>query len=248
MPSITTRARTTALTATGPRPTRVRCSYAARAGGGPLPKYPPTRLRDGRTLISRAEQTARTGMSPQRLSALYAERAHNGMPEPVDRVNRVLYWDETEWTAWHDAYQLAKRTRLSPVDTTGDPDDLVTAAEAARILGYSSHKTIHAYLRAHPGYFPDPDTTEELPSGRTRRFWLRRTIWAFAHSRDIRGGARPEGTGPTPQPLYSQHPLLPATRRALHNDPQISTKTLAEHLTIPEYTARRLLTAARDYT
>lgn len=155
---------------------------------------PPTRTVDGRTLINRAAQVELTGMSAQRLSDLHTARAVNGHPAPVDRVGQIPYWDKAEWLTWFADYRTHKRQRLTVVDQSGDPDELVNAALAARILGYASPQVISRYITQRPGYFPEPDRTQTTASGRIQRWWRRKTIWAFADSRDMRGGGRPPGT------------------------------------------------------
>ncbi len=153
-----------------------------------------TRTVHGRTLINRAAQVELTRMSSQRLSDLYTARVVNGHPAPVERVGQIPYWDKAEWLAWFADYQTHKLQRLTTVEQTGDPDELVNAGAAARILGYSSPQVISRYLTQRPGYFPDPDHTQTTASGRTKRWWRRRTIWEFAKSRDMRGGGRPPAT------------------------------------------------------
>src|SRR5579864_3121506 len=90
----------------------------------------------GRPVISRADMAAR-GVPRTTVDAWYRDRAKTGHPEKAGRIGRTDYWYEDEWTAWHQAHQRAKIGSLTRVDRDGDPDDLVTAAEAARMMGYS---------------------------------------------------------------------------------------------------------------
>ncbi|WP_155945641.1 hypothetical protein [Micromonospora sp. CNB394] len=68
------------------------------------------------------------------------------------------------------------RPRATPQghpDRSGDPDELVGAAEAARVLGYN-----------HPTALPDEvlrraDEDTAGPKGRHRRKWKRATLWAI---------------------------------------------------------------------
>jgi hypothetical protein len=112
----------------------------------------------GRALISRAEVARRLNMREQTLADLYAARETSGHPEAVHREGRRLYWaePEAEAMAWAHERKAAKKATLTPVDRSGEPDELVDAEEAARILGYASPRTITSYLARNVGYFPDP--------------------------------------------------------------------------------------------
>ena len=70
----------------------------------------------------------------------------------------------------------AARSGRTEVDRGGDPDDLVDAAEAARMLRYSSRYVIHANRRL--GYFPEPDAYGKATQGRNAPLWKRSTVWA----------------------------------------------------------------------
>jgi hypothetical protein len=85
----------------------------------------------------------------------YRDRARTDYPEKAGRVGRTDYWYEDEWTAWYEGHLRGKVGSLTEVDRGGDRDDLVDAAEAARMLGYSSRYVIHANRRL--GYFPVGD-------------------------------------------------------------------------------------------
>ncbi len=100
---------------------------------------------------------AARGVPKSTVDGWYRDRARTGHPEKAGKIGRTDYWYDDEWTAWHTAYLQAKRDSLTQIDRTGDPDDLVDAAEAARMLGYSSRDVIHANRRL--GYFPEPDAT-----------------------------------------------------------------------------------------
>ena len=125
-----------------------------RLRGRPCEEVAPIPAINGRPVISRADMAAR-GVPPATASTWYRDRARTGHPEKAGRIGRTDYWYEDEWTAWHQAHQQAKTGSLTQVDRTGDPDDLVDAAEAARMMGYSGRNVIHANRRL--GYFPEPD-------------------------------------------------------------------------------------------
>ena len=85
----------------------------------------------------------------------------------------------------------AKIGSLTQVDRDGDPDDLVDAAEAARMLRYAGRDVIHANRRL--GYFPEPDAYGPVPRGRSTPLWKRSTVWAAADNRPGMGGGRKPG-------------------------------------------------------
>jgi predicted DNA-binding transcriptional regulator AlpA len=143
---------------------------------------PRQKVVEGRALLSRAELARRLNMREQTLADLYAARETSGHPQAVHREGRRLYWDEAEAVAWAQEREAAKKATLTPVDRSGEPDELVDAEEAARILGYASPRTITSYLARNVGYFPDPDDVEG-------RRWHRRTLWAFADRRSRPGRA-----------------------------------------------------------
>jgi hypothetical protein len=98
---------------------------------------------------------AARGVPRTTVNGWYRERARTGHPEKAGRIGRTDYWYEDEWTTWHHAYLRGKIDSLTEVDRGGDPDDLVDAAEAARMMRYSSRDVIHGNRRL--GYFPEPD-------------------------------------------------------------------------------------------
>jgi predicted DNA-binding transcriptional regulator AlpA len=137
----------------------------------------------GRRLVDRAELVDRLGMTEQTLARLYSQRASTGHPDSVGRAGRRLLWDLDEMRAWAAARLEAKRAGMTPLDRSGDPDELVDVDEAARVLGYANRRTIDSYLaRRGRGYFPEPDES-------AGRRWRRRTLWAFADRRSRPGRA-----------------------------------------------------------
>ncbi|WP_026403051.1 hypothetical protein [Actinomadura rifamycini] len=125
-------------------------------------------------LATRDDLAARHGLSRHRLKQLWADRAANGHPEPARRAGKALYWDEAEWAAWYAA--LAERP---PAE---DPDDLVTLAEAARILGLAP-TSVTVYAKRPPAGWPEPARTEPLAGGRVRRLYRRRDVRSYAARR-----------------------------------------------------------------
>lgn len=138
------------------------------------------RLIGGRPHVTPAALAADTGEPLANLNHWYLHRDRNGHP-PATILDRRRYVDLEHWRHWYDRHLAERRAGLTAIDRSGDPDELITAAEAARILhiGYS---TLTSYI-SH-GQFIEPDTDQTLPSGRGhRRRWRRRRVWAFAEAR-----------------------------------------------------------------
>ncbi|GGQ03486.1 hypothetical protein BKA00_004480 [Actinomadura coerulea] len=122
-------------------------------------------------LATRDELAERHGLSRHRLKQLWADRASNGHPDVAHRAGKALYWDEAAWTAWYRA--LGER----PAEE--GPDDLVTLAEAARILGLAQ-TSVTVYARRPPAGWPEPARVEPLGGGRVRRLYRRGDVLAYA--------------------------------------------------------------------
>jgi hypothetical protein len=195
-------------------------------------------------VISRSDMAAR-GVPPTTAVAWYRDRARTGHPEKAGRIGRTDYWYEDEWTTWQEARQRARLASLTRVDRTCDPDDLVDAAEAARMLRYSSHHVIHANRRL--GYFPDPDAWGSPRRGRPSPRWKRSTVWAAADGRTGKGGGHPPGTpGAPPKPHpYAGDDRLARVLADLRFGRQPSSAALAAEWNVSQRTAERILRAAR---
>ena len=150
---------------------------------------------NGRPVISRADMAAR-GVPRTTVDGWYRDRARTGHPEKAGRIGRTDYWYEDEWTAWHDGHLRGKIESLTQVDRGGDPDDLVDAAEAARMLRYSSRDVIHANRRL--GYFPEPDAYGRTARGRAPRCGSARPCGRAADHREGKGGGHKPGTPGAP--------------------------------------------------
>lgn len=125
-------------------------------------------------LATRDELAARHGVSRHRLKQLWADRASNGHPDVAHRSGKAMYWDEAAWTSWYRA--------LGDHPADEDPDDLVTLADAARILGLAQ-TSVTVYAKRPPAGWPEPAQVEPLGGGRVRRLYRRRDILAYAASR-----------------------------------------------------------------
>jgi hypothetical protein len=186
------------------------------------------------------------GVSRQSLYLWYRDQAATGHPEPAGRIRATTYWYEDEWTAWYQAHQQGKREGLTQVDREGDPDDLVDADEAARIMGYSGRAVIHGNVRL--GYFPEPNSHAPASRGRPRPLWRRSTVWATADARTGPGGGAPPGTpgAPSKPHPYAGDPRLEAVVRLLSSGSTPSTAALAAEWDVSQRTAERIVRAARD--
>ncbi|WP_242613955.1 hypothetical protein [Actinomadura roseirufa] len=122
-------------------------------------------------LVTRDELAARHGLTRHHLKRLWAERTANGHPDVAHQVGKALYWDEAEWTAWYSAHQ-----ERPPEE---DAEDLVTLAEAARILGLAQ-TSVTVYPKRPPAGWPEPARVEQLGGGRLRRFYRRSDILTYA--------------------------------------------------------------------
>lgn len=204
---------------------------------------------DGRTALDRPGVAAHTGAAYSTVNHWHRHRAKFGFPAGFTHDGGEWFWlDDIE--AFHAAHLLAKRAELTKVDRTGHRDELVGSGEAARILGYGSYRNLPDTL------LDCPDRTEELPDGRIRRFWYRRTVWAVADARTGRQstGRTPGTTGPRKPHRYADDPRLQAAAellaeaRAAGRDRRGLGVELARRLSIAERTAQRLLNVASEDT
>jgi hypothetical protein len=150
----------------------------------------PDRTAHDRPVVDRAGAAAAAGISVPRIDQLYRDRATTGFPE---RIPDTRHWYHDEITAWAQEHRQAKKAELTEVDHSGDPDELVTTPEVARILGYHDRRSLN-HSSVWPRLLDHVDQEEQLPSGRARRHWRRRTVWAIADARTGKHGTgRPTG-------------------------------------------------------
>jgi hypothetical protein len=203
---------------------------------------------DGRPVISRADMQALHGVSVKSAYLWYRDREATGHPEPAGTIGRTTYWYEDEWLAWYGSWRDRKVEQLTQVDRGGAPDDLVDAAEAARIMGYSGRDVIHANTRL--GHFPAPDDYGMTARGRRAPLWWRSTVWDAADGRTGKGtgGGRPPGTPhPSPKPHpYAGDQRLDAVLTLLRSGTEPSTAALAAQWHVSQRTAERIVRAARS--
>jgi hypothetical protein len=198
---------------------------------------------NGRPVISRADMAAR-GVPKTTVNGWYRNRARTGHPEKAGRIGRTDYWYEDEWTTWHEAHLRGKVESLTQVVRVGDPDDLVDAAEAARMLRYASRYVIHANRRL--GYFPEPDAYG-TNSGRRAPLWKRSTVWAAADSRRGMGGGHKPGTrgAPAKPHPYAGDERLGRVLAELRSGARPSAAGLAGEWNVSRRTAERIIHTAR---
>jgi hypothetical protein len=195
-------------------------------------------------VISRADMAAR-GVPKTTVNGWYRERARTGHPEKAGRIGRTDYWYEDEWTAWHEGHLRGKVESLTQVDRDGDPDDLVDAAEAARMLGYASGYVIHGNRRLR--YFPEPDAYGTTSKRRPAPLWKRATVWAAADSRQGMGGGHKPGTpgAPAKPHPYAGDDRLARVLAELRSGGQPSAADLAAEWDTSRRTAERIIKTAR---
>jgi len=138
---------------------------------------------NGRVVYTRDDIAARHGLAYSTLEKWERERQSTSYPQPVGTINRgkgvrpPKAWDAEEWDAWYDNW----RSKPSG-NRAGHPDDLITLAEAARIM-HVEPTSITMYPKRPPSGWPEPAEAEELPSGRTRRRYRRGDIWEYDNNR-----------------------------------------------------------------
>lgn len=188
---------------------------------------------------------AARGIPRTTVDGWYRDRIRTGHPQKAGRIGRTDYWYEDEWTAWHEAYVRGKLGSLTQVDRDGDPDDLVDAAEAARMLHYAGRDVIHANRRL--GYFPEPDAYGTTAKGRSAPLWRRSTVWAAADRRKGMGGGHKPGTpgAPAKPHPYAGDERLARAVEQLRRGVRPSATALAAEWGVSRRTAERIIHAAR---
>jgi len=206
------------------------------------------RIRNGRTQIDKAGVRAYVGAGASTVNLWHRACGTSGFPKPAetDDDGRAWWWLDDIKTFW-TAHLTARAALFTRADHRGEPDDLLSAPQAAKILGYKDHRSLPDAL------IDNPDQTEELPSGRLRRWWYRRTVWAYADSRPLRRSTgRPLGATSSPRKThpYADDPRLDIARQLLTDAHENGTGTsglgvqLARRLGIHERAAQRLIQAA----
>ncbi|MER7273512.1 hypothetical protein ABT369_03550 [Dactylosporangium sp. NPDC000244] len=202
-----------------------------------------------RVALDRDGVATYTGAARSTVNHWHRHRHTTGFPAAfTDETGREWFWLDDVRT-FHTAHRAAKLAVLTEIDRSGDPWELVGSGTAAKIMRYSSYRNLPDEL------LDCPDATEELPSGRVRRRWHRRTVWAIA---DARTGRQSTGrtpgttTGPRKAHPYADDPRLATAialldaARAEGRDSRGLGVELATRLGVTERTAQRLLAVARE--
>ena len=180
------------------------------------------------------------GVPPSTADYWYRKRAKTGTRRrPADRPDH--YWYEDEWASWYQAHLRARTGSLTRVDHQGDPDDLVDATEAARVMGYANRHVVTANRRL--GYFPEPDEYGRLPGAAPPAV-------EAVHSVGVRRHRPGQGGGGGRKPGASGVPAKPTGMRAtsgwtaslaeLRSDAQPSSAQLATEWNVSRRTAERI--------
>jgi hypothetical protein len=199
---------------------------------------------DGRAVISRADMAAR-GVARATSGYWYRHRDANEYPEKAGRIGRTDYWFEDEWNTWLESHREARRAKLTEADFSGDPDELVDAAGAARIMGWSGRDVVHHSRRR--GYFPGPDAHGPVSGKRVVPLWKRSTVWAAARARKGGVGGHKPGTpgAPAKPHPYAGDERLDTVVAMLRRGGEPSAAVLAGEWGVSRRTAERIIRAAR---
>src|SRR5262249_43152782 len=158
----------------------------------------------GRRQLDRAGIAERVAVSTATVDYWHLRRDETGFPAKADTdADGRDWWWQKDIDTFHAAHLATRAASFTEVDRTPNPRDLLTAPQAARVLGYKNHRSLPDEL------LDNPDQAEELPSGRLRRRWYRQTVWDYADGRPLRHSTgRPvgSGTGPRVPHWYADDP------------------------------------------
>ncbi|MCE0540412.1 hypothetical protein LWF15_33455 [Kineosporia rhizophila] len=202
------------------------------------------------TLTQLAEHV---GRSVSYLRDLATEPDH---PKPRKKLRGNNYYETQEYLSWHRTRTAAGAG--SKTNRTGNPDDRITLAEVARVLG-KEPANITKYKKRPPLGFPAPVEQDLLPSGRTRDYYRRGDVWDYMDNPRPAGRRGNPGTSKNNQPTenirsyphYTGDSRLAIARQALTDTPPDQhpdlPKRLAEqHPPTSPGTWANILTAARQ--
>ncbi|MEW1721637.1 hypothetical protein [Streptomyces sp. NPDC093109] len=212
---------------------------------------------NGRTLYSRADLRKVHHLSEPTLQNLWTDRENNAHPPVAETIDGVMHWDGDVWAKWHHELQrerAAAATTHAP-NLTGDPDEEVGPAEAARVCGFADSATVSHYIKSPPEGWPEPDSYDQLPSGRQRPKWKRWKLWKYVAERKGRGhaGGRPKGRPRGQTYPYQGDERLTLARQALAANPGAKNSELIPQLqqttekTYSRPTWNLILNSAREH-
>ena len=147
---------------------------------------------NNRMAVDRAGAAELADIAVSNVDLLYRNRATSGFPE---RVPGTTYWYADDIRAFRSELARRKQDALTKVSRHGDPEELITPPEIARVVGY---RNVTA-LRNSPIYqqlMEIEHVQTQLGGGRVRREWPRKTVWEVADRRVGKGSGagRPIGT------------------------------------------------------
>ncbi|TJZ97839.1 hypothetical protein [Actinacidiphila oryziradicis] len=174
---------------------------------------PQVRTVNGRTVVNRDWMIERTGASRPTVNLWYAKRDEvpadvetdaDGKPvarhpEKAATIERVDFYDQEQFEAFYAGLQERKKSKVLPTDPElydGKVEDRISINQATEWFHFAGPGVIRKYLKANPGYFPEPVGTVEGPTGRQIPAFRRGDLQDFGRKRtgDNTGTAgRPAG-------------------------------------------------------
>src|SRR2546428_683530 len=99
-----------------------------------------SRTRHRRVQVDRAGIAERTGASLPTVDYWYRHRTSTGFPAKADTdADGRDWWWHTDIERFHTAHLAIRAATFTHVDRSGNPRDLLTASQAAEVLGYKNH-------------------------------------------------------------------------------------------------------------
>ncbi|MFZ3476067.1 hypothetical protein ACODT4_44560 [Streptomyces sp. 2.9] len=197
---------------------------------------------EGRPWATREDLIQVSGYSRTTIADLWRDRETNGHPQPRT-IDRVMHWDVEEWTAWFEEQRQQASTTESKVDRSGSPDEELTPAEQARVLGIDPSRITQYDKQPPPGW--PPGRVQQLPT-RVRRWRTRRELWEFADRNPGFGTAGGRPSGPTAK---AADPRVRQAALALRAEPDAKPGEVAAALAARHgasvHTWKRIVTEAR---
>ncbi|MEV6525013.1 hypothetical protein AB0M43_23955 [Longispora sp. NPDC051575] len=135
------------------------------------------------TLLDRAGVAALTGKNIKTVDYWYWHRDRLGFPEHHVGVQ----WRAGDILQFVARLEEARKANLTAIDYDGDPNDIVNAAQAAKVLGYKSRTSLRnskVWDKLVEKALPSSQT---LADGRTLWEFLRKDVWQVGEEREGKG-------------------------------------------------------------
>ncbi|WP_127357024.1 hypothetical protein [Actinacidiphila soli] len=202
------------------------------------PLNPQVRIHDGRPVVNRDWIVEHTGASRVTAAVWYAKRnevpdAETGAegqgeqftrhPEKAVTIQRVDFYDQQQFQAFYTGLKERKKNKLLPTDPElydGDVEDRISINQAAQWFNFAGPGVIRKYLKANPGYFPEPVGTVAGPTGRQIPAFHRADLQDFDRKRtgDNTGAAgRPAGPQSRDRKPQTEQRIATALAELRHN-------------------------------